>query len=802
MAAEMARHGSVSAFSGFSVCQPALGAALQWLPAIGTPELDSMINAFLPGPASIQDKRAHIAMDFFEYSRQTGENLKFYPVPSAASFTPVTASPATSLYDSGYASSFNHSPVLSDHGSWTQSPAPLAPVASDARTKSRSSGAKKSSASTVDFSNHPGMRILTKDGRDITNSASRGCKTKEQRDHAHLMRIIKACDSCRKKKVRCDPSHRKRNASQASTLGGEQKPAKKPKKVEESPPITAADPTAELLAAHAFDTSEPTLSFAAIDAGFSQEFDDFWNDIVTFEEQQVTVAAEPSFDDFVFDSFTDPQNFSPSSGSSSTSPSQIFTPFTPARSGASPNVVSDSVFDVAGEFSIDDPTVPYLNPGVAHGTNYVDFNLYSPGPEVFDEDPVLQLRDLASRQQSPQSEAFALEFSVHNSPHTTTTGIAENVSISPVTSTGEHSGGAGSIVTASPGDVAWYYDTGSSLDGLQRDNRRSPTKRRQKTNHNRSVGEEGGARHSPTDGQPTSHLGLHDGHDAGIAGLIHSSSAALCGSPCRAVASTVFASMSQSSVSPSPLPRPRRIDTAPAPGSPSSLGGSAVSTKTTQPDVISSPAEYSLPAVTASSAARHRSHKAVGEKVAAVVAPYDQNCVNSTVSRQLPTGCGSGSSYLHDRQHVVHQDSVAAVNAVLATIPFSTLPTRRNVAGDDVKINFNTLCFQLAVFGLVSLLCACAALQAHLASQATLVNIIGITFISLARFAPRCSGPSSATQVASETLLSPTSSGMIDNVKSKIQAVVTESSRQLRCAASDRARNIVPSFAPVRGLRF
>jgi hypothetical protein len=801
MAAGMARHGSVGAFSGFSVCQPALGAALQWLPAIGTPELDTMINAFLPGPASIQDKRAHIAMDFFEYSRQTGENFKFYPVPAAASFTPVTASPATSLYDSGYASSFNHSPVLSDHGSWTAPPAPFAPAASDAKTKSRSSGVKKSSTATVDFSNHPGMRILTKDGRDITNSASRGCKTKEQRDHAHLMRIIKACDSCRKKKVRCDPSHRKRNASQASPSGGEQKPAKKPKKVEKSPPIPSADAAADLLAAHAFDTSEAALSFAAIDAGFSQDFDDFWNDIVTFDEQQVTVAAEPSFDDFVFDSFSDPQNFSPSSGSSSTSPSQTFTPFTPARSGASPNIVSDSVFDVTGGFSIDDPTVPYLNPGVAHGTNYVDFNLYSPGPEVFDEDPVLQLRDLASRQQSPQSEAFASEYSVHHSPRRTTTDIAENVSVSRVTSTGEPSGGEGVIVAAAPGDAAWYYDSGSSHDGLQRDNRRSPTKRRQKTNHNRSVGEEGGARHLPTDGQSTSHLRLPDGHDADIAGPVHSSSAALCGSPCSVAASTVFASVSPSSVSPSTLPRPRRIDTALVPSSPSSPGGSAVSTNTTQPGIISSPAEYSLPTVTASSAARHRSHKAVGEKGAAGFAPYDQNCVNDTVSRQLPTGCEPGSSSLHDRQHVVPQDSAVAVNAVLATIPFSTLPTRRNFAVDDVKINLNTSFFQLAVLGLVSLLCASAALQAHLASQVNLVNILGITFISLARFALRCSGPSSATQVVSKTLLSPTPSGRIDNVKSKFQAVVTESSRQLRCTVSQRVRNIVPSFASVRSLR-
>lgn len=57
------------------------------------------------------------------------------------------------------------------------------------------------------------MKILTRDGLDVTDAASRGSKTKEQRNHAHLMRIIKACDSCRRKKIRCDPSHRGRGGA-------------------------------------------------------------------------------------------------------------------------------------------------------------------------------------------------------------------------------------------------------------------------------------------------------------------------------------------------------------------------------------------------------------------------------------------------------------------------------------------------------------------------------------------------------------------------------------------------------------
>jgi hypothetical protein len=134
----------------------------------------------------------------------------------------------------------------------------------------------------------------------------------------------------------------------------------------------------------------------------------------------------------------------------------------------------------------------------------------------------------------------------------------------------------------------------------------------------------------------------------------------------------------------------------------------------------------------------------------------------------------------------------------------STLPTRRNVAGEDVMYNNNTLFFQLAVFGLVSFLCAAAALQhAHPASQANnLVNILAITSISLARLASsRYVGPPSATHVASKPLPPPTPSGIVDNVKSKVQSLVTGSPSELRSTASRWARSIMPRLPSVRTLR-
>jgi hypothetical protein len=789
--AGMARHGSVGAFSGFSVCQPALGASLQWLPAIGTAELDDMINAFLPGPASIQDKRAHIAMDFFEYSRQTGETFKFYPVPST-SFTPVTASPATSaLYDSGYASSFNPSPVLSDTGSWTQSPVSFAPAATDARTKARSCASKKSSTSssrqqTVDFAHHPGMRILTKDGRDVTNSASRGCKTKEQRDHAHLMRIIKACDSCRKKKIRCDPSHRKRTASQTSTAQAEQKPAKRPRKVEESPPVAVVGAPTDFVAADAF--ASETLSFPTFEPAYPQDFEEFWSELTTHEQEPVAAAAGPAIDDFLFDSFIDLQSFySPSSGSSATSPSQILTPSSSARSGASPITASDVVADVAGEFAVENPTVPYLNPGVAHGTNYVDFNLYSPGPEVIDEDPVLQMRELRSPQQSPQSPGLA----AHNAFAQTSSQTANT----------------------SPVDLAWYYDPGDTVHVEPRCIiHGSPTNGQMMTNHNRLVQERTGVGRPPTDGQPTNHMRLVNGDGDGADVFATSSTwspvsqssapAALCSST-----STVVARAPQSSVSPGTSPRPRRVTPTLPDGSTSSPDRSPVSTKANQPGVLVWTVKSSLPTTarpqplqggvdSASPATGDKSCKAVGVAACGGVLRTGQGCPGSTVPRQPLAGSHSGSSARVDGQHVVQPEAVA-VNAVLATTPFSTLPTRCNVAGEDVK--YNTLFFQLAVFGLVSILCA-SALQAHLASQVNLVNILAITSISLARLAPRCAGPSSATWVASETLPPPTPSGIVDNVKSKIQPA-SGSLLDFRSTVSRRARHLMPRLPSVRALR-
>ncbi len=95
-----------------------------------------------------------------------------------------------------------HLPVASDRSFQAHIPATLKNNASEQSQTRHRQSSKKAAGSSGDFSSHPGMRIMTKDGRDVTNSASRGSKTKEQRDHAldadhEGMRQLQAKDEVR-----------------------------------------------------------------------------------------------------------------------------------------------------------------------------------------------------------------------------------------------------------------------------------------------------------------------------------------------------------------------------------------------------------------------------------------------------------------------------------------------------------------------------------------------------------------------------------------------------------------------------
>lgn len=377
---------------GFSVLQPSLGAPLSWMPAVGTKELEQLINAYLPGPASAQEKRATISVDFFEFAAQTGENFKYYPVQVSA--PQATRSPASSA--------FSVSPAMSSmsYGSPSQPSTPAS------RTASRASGGAK--AEKTDYSHLPGMKILTTDGQDVTNSVSRGCKSKEQREHAHLMRVLKACDACKKKKIRCDPSHKRRSSSQASTKAVS-KPAKKAKK--------ASPPSASQATSATSCTPAPQASFEFdMDVSLEMDFGDLpsmdIDDILAFNPEPIDANIPQDFYGAVpqdFDFFLS-NEFSPANVSSTDSFDSPAQPLTPVGSGLFSQGHFTAFSDTSSlaflQASGQEPSLPYMNPDV-HGSNYVDFNLYSPAGSFIDEEPQKLKAGEKRRDSALQSEPIS-----------------------------------------------------------------------------------------------------------------------------------------------------------------------------------------------------------------------------------------------------------------------------------------------------------------------------------------------------------------------------------------------------------
>jgi hypothetical protein len=366
---------------GFSLYQSALGAQVQFFPAVGTKELDDMINAYSPGPGSIQEKRANITVDFLSHAQVTGQTFKFYPVYSVDS-------PASDSF-----SSFNPSPAAS--WDWSQASGPASVSSARSPVSARKSPvALVSRHQTADFSHLPGMKIMTKDGTDVTNSVSRGSKTKEQRDHAHLMRVIKACDSCKRKKTRCDPSHKKRTAasqpqSQAS------RPIKKvakaaPPRAQEarrSPPVVAED---------AFSIQAPLgwdASFTFADIDFTMPFEPV---------DELAAAFIPEDYDF----FLDPQGY--------LSPQTSFASSSSSSSSASASKQSSPSSQLLGESSLGSEvdfanSLEYVAPSqlLNSGSSanvYDDFNLYSPASS-FSEDENMVSIEASSERFSTKSQS-------------------------------------------------------------------------------------------------------------------------------------------------------------------------------------------------------------------------------------------------------------------------------------------------------------------------------------------------------------------------------------------------------------
>ncbi|TAQ88466.1 hypothetical protein B7494_g3177 [Chlorociboria aeruginascens] len=204
----------------FTITQSFLGAPLQFQPALGSKALEQLIDAYVVGPASKQDKFSEVTLDFFNNATvdiNTGSLFRQYdvyaaPSPYLVSFDrSPTQSQTSGFSPSAYAS------TDSGYGSISLTPPTSSTSKRPAEVSKKTRKPTRKPANKPAEARLPGFSIMTKDGVDVTCCAGRGIKTKEQREHAHLMRIMKACDDCKKKKVRCDPSHRRAHTDMSRT---------------------------------------------------------------------------------------------------------------------------------------------------------------------------------------------------------------------------------------------------------------------------------------------------------------------------------------------------------------------------------------------------------------------------------------------------------------------------------------------------------------------------------------------------------------------------------------------------------
>jgi hypothetical protein len=387
---------------GFSIFQPALGAHLEFFPAVGTQELDDMINAYIPGPVSIQEKRATVAVDFLEYAQVTGQTFKFYAVYPVASFTQSPVSDS--------ASSFNASPATSSWD-WSQASFSSSQSSVNGRQLRNPSPGTVSRHQTADFSHLPGMKIMTKDGQDVTNTASRGSKTKEQRDHAHLMRIIKACDSCKRKKVRCDPSHKKRSAAQpaqSSKVVKKTKVSTPPR--QQQPMASSSTMGADAFLAQASIDWNPSFTFADL------EVPEFAMPFEPVEDLSEQANLTPEDYDFLFNNTKD--FFS--------QPFDTFTSESSSGSGSNQSSIPGPVWASAGD-SVD---------------SYSDFALYSPSSSFSEDDNMVSIEASSERFSTKSVSQSPAELSQAQSQSQSPTDLSDGLPYSSI----------------QPHDEPWYND--------------------------------------------------------------------------------------------------------------------------------------------------------------------------------------------------------------------------------------------------------------------------------------------------------------------------------------------------------
>ncbi|KFY05318.1 hypothetical protein O988_00090 [Pseudogymnoascus sp. VKM F-3808] len=200
----------------FTITQLELGSALIWEPAVGTPEHDRLVDAYIPGPANLQQKRATIALDFFDTAAASTMPAPFCRTYLVATSTPEFA--AGPSYSPAFAPTSSYSPTTYTASTPSSSFSVSASTSSlSSKSSKRSISSLSSAASASPAKRLPGFSIMTADGVDITNNQSRGPKTKAQREQAAKMRKLGACPACKRSKQKCEPSHHRPAPMSASS---------------------------------------------------------------------------------------------------------------------------------------------------------------------------------------------------------------------------------------------------------------------------------------------------------------------------------------------------------------------------------------------------------------------------------------------------------------------------------------------------------------------------------------------------------------------------------------------------------
>ncbi|PQE30206.1 transcription factor Cys6 protein [Rutstroemia sp. NJR-2017a WRK4] len=314
-------------FTSFTITQPFLGAPLQFSPALGSKELESLIDAYVPGPGAKQDKLSTVTIDFYNHATvdiNTGALVRRYDVYPSWATSSFELSPSQSQSSGLSPAIYTPSPASSttfDSSFGAISTPPLQTRGARVSKKSKKES-KKSSEIRL-----PGFSIMTKDGVDVTNSAGRGTKTKEQREHAHLMRIIKACDACKRKKIRCDPSHRLSSHVDMSRSSTTKTSSSSPSRSGPSPAASTPSLSRETTQGSEHSSPSADASFALEDfVLFPEDDSNQWN--AEFETQYNDLSLMdfnqfPDFDPSYFASMDVLSSFgAPSSSQSSFSSTQ------------------------------------------------------------------------------------------------------------------------------------------------------------------------------------------------------------------------------------------------------------------------------------------------------------------------------------------------------------------------------------------------------------------------------------------------------------------------------------------------